>query len=554
MIRRSLDGQPIGWTTCRVKALTPNGKRRYMHWGMRSEIHTTLFASVEGGSITMVFDPPISNGPGWDFAVFENSFSDSYLELAYVEASSDGISFYRFPNDSLTAEPVSSFGTIDPSNISGLASKYRQGFGTPFNLDDLPASSNFDPSKVAYIRLIDIVGDGSCMDTSGDAIYDPYPTSTSAGFDLEAIGVKYQYLNTDPEKPWLLFPENGATEVTPPVTLMTDDFFDPDALDAHLQTSWRISEWPDFSFLTLDETTQAELTSFTVPDGILEDDTVYYWRARFADDRGGESEWSETFSFATAPVDIEGEQPPDDVVYSGPYAPAAGEPESTAVSMDDPALVGWAADWMDYYPGEGVDANCQTPALAMGQAVGEANDTVCLGGGGRITLAFDPPISNGPGWDFAVFGGSIGDFYLSLAYVEASSDGISFYRFPNDSLTSAPFDGSETVDPSNISGLASKYRQGFGTPFNLDDLPASSNFDPSKVAYIRLIDIVGDGSCVDTSGDVIYDPYPTSISAGFDLEAIGVRYQYLNTDPEKPLLLFPENEATEVTPPRDIDD
>ena len=200
---------------------------------------------------------------------------------------------------------------MDPSNISGLASKYRQGFGTPFNLDDLPASSDFDPSKVAYIRLIDIVGDGSCVDTSGDVIYDPYPTSISAGFDLEAIGVRYQYLNTDPEKPLLLFPENGATEVTPPVTLMTDDFFDPDALDAHSQTSWRISDTSDFSALVLDETTQAELTSFSVPDGILEDDTVYYWRARFADDRGGESEWSETFSFATAPVDIEDEQPPD---------------------------------------------------------------------------------------------------------------------------------------------------------------------------------------------------------------------------------------------------
>ena len=41
-----------------------------------------------GGSITLLFDPPVRNGEGVDFAVFENSFSDNFLELAWVEVSS----------------------------------------------------------------------------------------------------------------------------------------------------------------------------------------------------------------------------------------------------------------------------------------------------------------------------------------------------------------------------------------------------------------------------------------------------------------------------------
>ena len=61
------------------------------------------------GQITLSFSTPIRNGFGSDFAVFENSFSDTFLELAYVEVSSDGSNFFRFENDSLTPSPVGAF-------------------------------------------------------------------------------------------------------------------------------------------------------------------------------------------------------------------------------------------------------------------------------------------------------------------------------------------------------------------------------------------------------------------------------------------------------------
>ncbi len=45
---------------------------------------------------------------------------------------------------------------------------------------------------MTHVRLIDIVGDGSQTDTSGDLIYDPFPTIGSAGLDIDAVGVIHQ--------------------------------------------------------------------------------------------------------------------------------------------------------------------------------------------------------------------------------------------------------------------------------------------------------------------------------------------------------------------------
>jgi len=141
----------------------------------------------DSGQITLTFAKPIANGPGADFAVFENSFNDTFLELAWVDVSDGGTSFVRFTNDSLTANPVPFLGgSIDATNIDGLAGKYRGGYGTPFDLAALGLS------QVTHVRLVDVIGDGTAKDSTNDTIYDPYPTSGSAGFDLDAIAVMNQ--------------------------------------------------------------------------------------------------------------------------------------------------------------------------------------------------------------------------------------------------------------------------------------------------------------------------------------------------------------------------
>jgi len=233
------------------------------------------------------------------------------------------------------------------------------------------------------------------------------------------------------------------------------------------------------------------------------------------------------------------------ISMAGPYPPAAGVPGTTAIHMNNPAFIGWATGYTDYTAGSNVDSTWQTPDNALGKATGNSYDVVSLGGGGKITLTFDAPIEDGEGWDFAVFENSFSDTFLELAYVEVSSDGTNFLLFDNDSLTTEPVGSFSSIDPTDIEDLAGKYRQGYGTPFDLADLEEkkevlSGLVDLNNITHVRIIDIIGDGSSRDTSGDRIWDPYPTYRSAGFDLEAVGVS----NGAP------YPEGEYTPPDAPR----
>lgn len=153
----------------------------------------------DSGSITLYFPNPIVNRTGFDFAVFENAFNDSFLELAHVEVSLDGVKFYRIPSESLTPTQVqtSAFGSTKAEDIHNLAGKYRMPFGTPFDISDLDTSEPFFPTEFYWVRIQDVVG---CIhprygttDSKGRIINDPWPTNfSSSGFDLDAVGVIHQ--------------------------------------------------------------------------------------------------------------------------------------------------------------------------------------------------------------------------------------------------------------------------------------------------------------------------------------------------------------------------
>ena len=165
-----------------------------MALGPATDNTTDVVSLGEGGTITLGFDATLMDGNGYDFAVFENGFGDNYLELAFVEVSSDGVHFIRFDTASLVSTPKGAYGTLDPEQLEGFAGKYRVGFGTPFDLGWLKArpevrSGIVNLSQIKSIRIVDIVGDGRNRDSFGHVIYDPYPTTGSAGFDLEAIGL-----------------------------------------------------------------------------------------------------------------------------------------------------------------------------------------------------------------------------------------------------------------------------------------------------------------------------------------------------------------------------
>lgn len=209
-------------------------------------------------------------------------------------------------------------------------------------------------------------------------------------------------------------------------------------------------------------------------------------------------------------------------VYAGPYSPAAGQAGSTAIRAADGVVVSWATDVVAYSPGAEVDPMWMDTTQALGPAEGNSFDVVSLGQGGSITLSFGQPIPNRAGPDFAVFENAFSDGFLELAFVEVSSDGVRFVRFPVRSLTASGVGTYGTLDPTNVDGFAGTFRQGYGTPFDLSDLAATASFDPEAVIQVRLVDVVGSGSTRDEAGRQIFDPYPTMGSAGFDLDAIGV--------------------------------
>ena len=203
-------------------------------------------------------------------------------------------------------------------------------------------------------------------------------------------------------------------------------------------------------------------------------------------------------------------------ILSAQYAPQADAKGTTAIYKDSSIIVSWATGYENYVLGVEVDETWQTPKKALGKAIGTSGDIVCLGRGGQITLTFDTLIVNLNGPDFVCFENALNHTFLELGWVEVSLDGINFERFPNRSFTKNSVGAFSDVDPTKINGYCSKYRQGYGTPFDLDSVSLDT------IRYVRLVDIVGDGTALDSDGHVIYDPYATTGSAGIDVEAVGV--------------------------------
>ena len=220
------------------------------------------------------------------------------------------------------------------------------------------------------------------------------------------------------------------------------------------------------------------------------------------------------------------------------FAPAQDQPGTTAMHADSSAFIGWATGCI-VNPGP---MNISDPSLGVAgsgypaeNAIGVPGGTyavTCLGDGGYATLTFASPICNRPGPDFAVFenGFKSGNYwFLEIAFVEVSSDGENFFRFP--AITRVPFDtqlnGFATMDPAMIHNFAGKYGAFYGTPFDLDEVPNNPLLDKNNITHVRVVDVVG---CIDpqyatydSEDHPVNDPWPTPFaSSGFDLDAVGV--------------------------------
>jgi hypothetical protein len=235
------------------------------------------------------------------------------------------------------------------------------------------------------------------------------------------------------------------------------------------------------------------------------------------------------------------------------YAPPAGQAGSTAIHMDSPLFTGWATgievsrgfvyiEDTTFTASGSNRASFGDPLNALGKANGNSADVVSLGDSGVAILTFDQPIMNGPGYDFAVFENSFSDDYLEFAFVEVSSDGNRYVRFPNHSevQNQVQIHGFGLTDTRRIHNLAGKYRAGFGTPFDLEDIKDSTGIDLNAITHVKIIDVIGTigaKASYDSYGNKINEPYSTPYeTGGFDLDGVGVIHQLLGLDEKVPFI------------------
>jgi hypothetical protein len=174
-------------------------------WGVEADVLgaaqnnvNTVLSLGDGGFITLGFDESIGDGPGNDFAVFENGFwspEGFFAELAFVEVSSNGVDFARFDAYTSHSMPVLGGGAVDPADYANFAGTEAVGYGTGFDLSELYGhplvqSGLLDLQDVGFVRLVDVIGNGSTFDANLAPIYDPFQTPfPSSGFDLNGVGV-----------------------------------------------------------------------------------------------------------------------------------------------------------------------------------------------------------------------------------------------------------------------------------------------------------------------------------------------------------------------------
>jgi len=229
------------------------------------------------------------------------------------------------------------------------------------------------------------------------------------------------------------------------------------------------------------------------------------------------------------------------IIHAQTFAPQVGIDGTTAIHKDDAVFVDWANNviitrgYLDIaLPNNGV-VDYGEVTNANGQA---NNNIVSLGDAGEVILTFSQSITNGQGADFAVFengflleeGSELA--FLELAFVEVSTDGIEYVRFPafSEEQTNTQTDSFGYLNARNIHNLAGKYIANYGTPFDLEDLSTliqGTTVNLNNINYIKLIDVVGsidsNFATYDSENNLINDPYPTAFSSGgFDLDAVGV--------------------------------
>lgn len=228
-----------------------------------------------------------------------------------------------------------------------------------------------------------------------------------------------------------------------PVELAVDEFIDPNTGDCHSKTQWQVYRTED-KLCVLDIVTSSHLTVFRIPEIMLDENTAYFWRARFFDNHNAASEWSKNVGFATdfSDIDTDGNGIPDDqetgisvdmnsdgisdgqqAIVKSILIPSCNEPIGLSIEKSNTAtaiLSMSAADAVDFdLDPEDEDKINRLPygLINFKLAVDRSGDTVV------VTVHFSQPVSKSAKWvKFDPFQGVWLDY---SAHADFSEDGMS---------------------------------------------------------------------------------------------------------------------------------
>jgi hypothetical protein len=166
----------------------------------------------EGGDVTLGFDVTLVDGPGADLTVSENGFvigggSGVFAEILYVEVSTDGATFARFPSKYLgSGSAMGAYrglagglpviadittGLVDP--LDPLLSGGEALDLADLSLDPAVQSGAVDLSAIHFVRLVDVLpGETDSFGT---------PLGASGGPDVDAVTVLNSDVSSSPTQP-----------------------------------------------------------------------------------------------------------------------------------------------------------------------------------------------------------------------------------------------------------------------------------------------------------------------------------------------------------------
>jgi hypothetical protein len=276
----------------------------YTHvWGNSMGEHAVALIGYDDAG--QYFIAKNSWGTGWGEAGF---FKIAYSEVTSAVAFGKEVVYFTGTSTNLPPPVAFSPATINFGTVMFPDQAYKDMPVTITNNGPNVQDVTLTTTEPAfYVSSAPITGLAVGASTSRTMTYTPgYATASHAGSLNASISGTVQAsaaitgnASTRPDQPVNMTPANGAMAVELPATLSASAFNDLDAGDTHKASQWIVKNASGVTvYASAFDTTNK--TSFTVPSGVLQTGTRYFWQVIYQDSRGGESLPSSLTSFTTA--------------------------------------------------------------------------------------------------------------------------------------------------------------------------------------------------------------------------------------------------------------